>query len=54
MCGAEFAALPDGVQRVAAALRQSSYPRAAFKLCPQDRERLTRAPVADVVEQVAS
>ena len=53
MCGAELLALPDGVQRVAAALQQSGHPRAVFKLRPQDLEFLTGAPVADVAEQVA-
>ena len=53
MCGAELLALPDGVQRVAAALAQSGHPHGVFRLRPHDLERLTGAPVADVAEQVA-
>ena len=53
MCVAALAALPEGVQRVAAALAQSGHPHGVFRLRPHDLQRLTGTPVADVAEQVA-
>ena len=47
MCGAELTPLPHGVQRVARLLQD---PHRVFKLWPQDLERLTGAPLADVVQ----
>ena len=49
MCGSELTALPDGVQRVAAALQEKGHPHSVFPLHPGDLQRLTGAPVVDVV-----
>ncbi len=48
MCGVELTSLPEGVQRVARLLQEQGHPHAPVML--DDLERLTGAPVADVVQ----